>query len=166
MDLSFRIATEEDLPALVCLYKSGVESMQKAGIDQWDEDYPSAHTITEDVKNGDLHLCMREGEIAAAFALNREVEEEYETAHWEKPDAHFIAMHRLCVSPNFQRQGIGRSCMLEIERYALGNGFNAIRLDTFSGNIKAIPMYKSLGFKEVGEAFWRKGRFIIFEKNL
>ncbi len=166
MNLFFRLAIKEDLPLLFDLYKRGIEEMQMAGIDQWDEEYPNAHTITEDVERGDLHLCICEGEIAASFALNREVEEEYETANWEKPDANFIAMHRLCVSPDFQRRGIGRACMQEIDRFALDNGYNAVRLDTFSGNTKALPMYESLGFKSVGEAFWRKGRFIIFEKNL
>ncbi len=166
MNLNFRFATREDLPILFTLYKSGIEGMQKAGIDQWDNEYPNAQTIEEDVTNGDLHVCICEGKISAAFALNRLVDEEYNTTAWEKPDANFIAMHRLCVSPDFQRMGIGKACMLEIERFALENGYNAIRLDTFSKNIKAIPMYESLGFKAVGEAFWRKGRFIIFEKNL
>lgn len=166
MNLSFRLAKKEDLPVLFDLYKRGIEGMQKAGIDQWDKNYPNEQTITEDVECGDLHLCICEGEIAAAFALNREVEEEYETANWEKPEAYFIAMHRLCVSPDFQRRGIGRACMLEIERFAKENGYDAIRLDTFSKNTKALPMYESLGFREVGEAFWRKGRFIILEKNL
>lgn len=166
MNLSFRFANKEDLPVLFDLYKRGIEGMQKAGIDQWDNEYPNTQTITDDVENCDLHLCICDGEIAAAFALNREVEEEYKTASWEKPKAHFIAMHRLCVSPGLERRGIGRACMLEIERFAKENGFDAIRLDTFSKNTKALPMYESLGFKAVGEAFWSKGRFIIFEKNL
>ncbi len=166
MNINFRLGAMDDLPIIIDLYRRGVEGMQKAGIDQWDKTYPNAQTIEEDVKNGDLHICVCDGKISAAFALNTLVDEEYETASWQNPDANWIAMHRLCVNPDFQRMGIGRACMQEIERYALKNGYNAIRLDTFSKNTKALPMYESLGFKAVGEAFWRKGRFIIFEKNL
>ena len=166
MNINFRFAKTDDLSAIVDVYKSGIQGMLDAGIKQWDKTYPNAQTIEEDVRNGDLHLCICDGKIAAAFALNRKVEPDYETTKWQKPEANWIAMHRLCVNPDFQRMGIGRACMQEIERFAQENGCNAIHLDTFSENMKALSLYRSLGFIEVGEAFWRKGRFIIFEKNL
>ena len=162
----FRLAENKDVPEIVNLYKRGVESMLKAGIFQWDETYPSEEIITEDVAKSQLHLCICDGKIAAAFALNTEIEEDYKNASWENPDANFIAMHRLCVSPDFHRRGIGSACMTEIERFAKENGYESIWLDTFSGNHKALALYDKLGFKRVGEMFWSRGRFINFEKVL
>lgn len=164
--MHFRLAENKDIPEILDVYKKGVNSMRRAGIFQWDETYPSLEIITNDVKNGELHLCICEDRIAAAFALNCNVEEDYKNASWEKPDAKFIAMHRLCVSPDFHRKGIGSACMKEIERFAKEKGYEAIWLDTFSGNHKALALYDKLGFKRVGEMFWQRGRFINFEKVL
>ncbi len=162
----FRKAKTEDFNELLSLYKKGVASMKAAGIEQWDENYPSDSIIKEDIRNSHLYVAILDGEIAAVFSLNKNIDEEYKTAAWKNPDADYIAMHRLCVNPDLHRQGIGSACMTEIERIAREQGHNSVWLDTFSGNPKAMAMYEKLGFHQVGEAFWEKGRFVIFEKNL
>ena len=52
------------------------------------------------------------------------------------------------------------------ENKAREDGFESIHLDTFSGNPKALALYHKLGFIDVGEAFWARGRFVIMEKKL
>ncbi len=164
--IRFRLAENIDFPEILALYKSGVASMRAAGIEQWDENYPNESIIKEDIRNSHLYVAVLDGRIAAAFALNKHIDEEYKTAAWNNPEADYIAMHRLCVNPEFHRRGIGTACMAEIERIAKAKGHNSVWLDTFSGNPKSLSMYEKIGFHQVGEAFWEKGRFIIFEKNL
>ena len=75
-------------------------------------------------------------------------------------------IHRLCVNPAFQNDGIGRSTMKWIEDVVSAKGIQAIRLDTFCENPIAIRLYESLGYQKVGYVHWRKGKFVLMEKLL
>lgn len=75
-------------------------------------------------------------------------------------------MHRLCVNPVFQNQGIARRTMEHIEQEAAAKGIQAIRLDVFSQNPHALKLYRNRGFEEVGTTQWRKGLFYLMEKYL
>lgn len=166
MELRFRKATIDDLECILEIYRAGVANMQQTGIDQWDETYPAEKDVRLDISRSDLYLCMCDGEIAAVYAVNTIVDPEYNDADWQYPDIPWCAMHRLCVSPDFHRRGIATAVMKNIESQALSEGFGAVHLDTFSGNHRALGVYQKLGYKEVGEAHWAKGRFVIMEKKI
>lgn len=166
MELVFRKAETKELDTVLGLYSLATENMIREGIDQWDEVYPSTELITEDISRGELVVGVSEGEIVCAYVVNDEEEPEYMTAPWEYPNVKSCAMHRLCVSPNHHRKGIAQSAMMNILKDAKENGCETVHLDTFSGNFKALAMYKKIGFKPVLEVEWRKGRFIIMEKKL
>lgn len=166
MNLSFRKATSADFDAVLTVYKDGVRSMLESGINQWDDTYPNAEIINNDISKEELYVCLCDGVICAAYVLNCQVDEDYATGNWQYPDSNWIAMHRLCVSPLYHRKGIASACMRNIEETALVLGYDAIHLDTFSGNPKAFSLYKKLGYHEVGDMFWSRGRFVLFEKKL
>ncbi|MBQ8001155.1 MAG: GNAT family N-acetyltransferase [Ruminococcus sp.] len=166
MNLTFRKATIDDLFEIQTLYKNVVAHMQSSGIDQWDEVYPTKDDFIQDIARGEMTLCLSDGKVAAAFTVNTCADEEYFHNDWQYPDAKWCVVHRLCVSPHLQHSGIATQVMEYVEKTALSEGFEAIHLDTFSGNPKALALYHKLGFADVGEAYWRKGRFIIMEKKL
>ena len=73
---------------------------------------------------------------------------------------------RLCVHPDFQNNGIGKITMEYIESKLSKAGIESIRLDAFNKNSYALKLYKNLGYKIVGYADWRMGRFYLMEKFL
>jgi len=62
---------------------------------------------------------------------------------------HRADIKKLLVHPDFQRRGIGRQLMTEIERIALELGRTLLTLDTRTGD-KGENLYTSLGFKIAG----------------
>lgn len=56
--------------------------------------------------------------------------------------------------------------MIHIENELRKKNIETIRLDAFSENIYAIKMYEKLGYVNVGEANWRKGKFYLLEKKI
>ena len=56
--------------------------------------------------------------------------------------------------------------MIHIENELKNKNIETIRLDAFSENIYAIKMYEKLGYVNVGEANWRKGKFYLLEKKI
>ncbi len=62
---------------------------------------------------------------------------------------HRADIKKLLVHPDFQRRGIGRRLMTEIEKVAQRLGRSLLTLDTRSGD-KGEPLYLSLGFIVAG----------------
>ena len=81
-------------------------------------------------------------------------------------DANYYVIHRLCVSSHFQKQGIGTRTVQHIEEQAKNIGAETIRLDAFTLNPHALKLYEKLGYREVGIANFRKGKFYLMEKKL
>ena len=166
MNLIYRLAAIEDLDSIELLVKKAVIQMRRQGIDQWDQYYPLREDFAEDIEKSQLFVGMAEQEIAVIYTLNQEYNKEYETASWSQPDKSFLIVHRLCVHPRFQHQGIARHTMEEIERTAALHGAQAIRLDVYSKNPYALKLYQDCGYQKVGTVTWRKGLFYFMERCL
>ena len=166
MKLNFRKATYDDLPQILKLYKAVVENMISSGIYQWSDEYPNKAVLSEDIEKGELIIGLSDNSIISAFVMNEFADEDYYRADWQYPHLSWCVIHRLCVSPAIHRQGVATSVMEYAQNLAAEQGYEAIHLDTFSGNPKALNLYHKLGFTDVGEAYWERGRFIIMEKKL
>lgn len=166
MNINFRKATKEDLPQVLELYKAVVENMLSCGILQWSDEYPNKEVLSSDIDRGELILGLNKKQIVSAFVMNCDADPDYYSADWQYPNAKWCVVHRLCVSPSFHRKGLATQVMEYVEQTAKEEGFEAIHLDTFSGNPKALNLYHKLGFVDVGESFWARGRFVIMEKKL
>jgi GNAT superfamily N-acetyltransferase len=164
--IHMRPATLEDMPAVYALFKGAIDRMNQTGILQWDEIYPAPANLNADLAAGQLYVAEIDGgAVAAAVALSEDCHPDYQTAAWQGGEPCLI-VHRLCVSPDYQGQGIARAVMLWVEKWAKANGYADIRLDAFSQNPYALRMYDRLGYVKRGEALWRKGLFYLMEKPL
>lgn len=69
------------------------------------------------------------------------------TKHWVTNDASYVKL--LNVHPKFRGRGIGTALLKEAISRTIKAGLNRIDLHTWSGNERAIRLYKKLGFKWV-----------------
>ena len=166
MKLTFKKAENSDLPEVLLLYKSVVKNMIDSGINQWSDEYPNKEVLSADIEKGELILAVSEDKICGAFVMNEFADEDYYKADWQYPDLRWCVIHRLCVNPEIHRCGLATKMMEYAETSAKSQGYGSIHLDTFSGNPKALALYHKLGFTDVGETFWARGRFVIMEKKL
>ena len=164
MILQYRKATLYDLEEINSLITQAVDVLIKNGILQWDEIYPTEEDFRMDINNDQLYVGLADEQIAVVYALNQECEEEYQNGRWKYPDKPYYVVHRLCVHPDFQNQGIARHTLLHIEAELSKMNIHAIRLDAFSDNPFSLKLYDSLDYSRVGYADWRKGRFYLMEK--
>ena len=126
--------------------------------------------LNENASRSESAVSLQEqnndGEIVAAIVVNQKQEPEYQDGNWSNDSLLTAVIHRLCVKPKFQGRGIASTVMRYAENNLKKEKYNDIRLDAFSENPYAIKLYKSLNYKEAGEIYFRKGRFILFEKVL
>ncbi len=165
-EMEFRLGKLTDLDEICELVKLAIKNMDGQGILQWDELYPMREDFEEDVKKQELYICILDKKIVAIYVLNQECDEDYASGRWKYPDASYIVLHRLCVNPSVQNQGIATKVIRHIFAQVNEMKIESIRLDAFSSNPYALRMYDKLGFEIVGEVEFRKGRFYLMEKKI
>jgi ribosomal protein S18 acetylase RimI-like enzyme len=161
-----RKAEISDLENIMLMYKSCVAGMVENGIDQWDETYPNTEIISEDLNVGTYYVSEMDGTIIAGINIDQNQDNTYLAIDWEDISNSFLVVHRLGVKEEFWNDGIGKSLMLFTENLVTEKGLNSIRLDTYSGNPKAMEFYRRLGYRELGVINLKpnKNEYYCFEK--
>lgn len=140
--------------------------MENDNIHQWDEIYPDKDILKEDIIKNQMYTGRIDNKIAVCFVLSEECDEEYKNGKWKYPESRFNVIHRLCVNPSFQNQGIAAKTLEYIENLSKSEGYDSIRLDCFTQNPYSRKLYDKTGYSVTGYADWRKGRFELREKKL
>ncbi len=164
--ISFRRANSEDLDEIAVLVDCAIKRMEREGILQWDDLYPTRQDFEEDIAKGILDIGLISGKIAVVYAVSEEYDEQYRNGKWRYENSVFKVVHRLCVHPDFQNRGVAGEALDRIEKTAAAEGTECIRLDVYSKNPYALKLYESKGYVKVGEANWRKGLFCLMEKRI
>ena len=166
MEISYRVASIDDLDDIFQLVENAVKQMEHDNIHQWDSIYPTKEDFSNDIRKNELYIGIINEKIVVVYAINKECDEQYKNGEWQYIGDKFNIIHRLCVSPNFQKKGIAQTTLLHIEVELLSLGAKAIRLDVFCDNPYALKLYSNNGYHRVGIANWRKGKFLLMEKLL
>ena len=115
------------------------------GLGPWDDDF-------DDIKTkGQFLVVLVDGKIVAYGG-------------YEIEDDTTARVRRLGVHPAYQRRGLGRSLLSEIENHSRHRGIHRLTVDTSIGQVAARGLYKACGFQEVD---WLKiggVDCILFEK--
>lgn len=124
MKLNYRRATTKDIPLLITLEKSAVNSRTYSGTFKESE-------WLEEIKNGPVYIIEKDGE--AVGDIMYEIQSE---------DHAYI--DKVLVVPTFQGQGVARNAI----KYILHEIGEVKRIDlvTHPDNYKAIKLYESFGF--------------------
>lgn len=144
----------EELDAILELTRACGRHMRENGIDQWDANYPDRESLQRDIASKTL-FAYRENDIVLGIVVLNEIQDpEYAEIQWSTTTSdRNIMVHRLAVSPEHQGKGIARKIMDFAEDWAAQQGYDAIRLDTFSQNPRNQRFYKNRGYLELGSVF-------------
>ena len=123
------------------------------GILQWDDAYPTRVLVEADVRRGGLYVLEDAAQCVGCVTLDDAQEEAYRSVGWAGPEPALV-VHRLCVDPAAQGQGRAHQLMDFVERRAVQGGYASVRLDAYSGNPRALGLYRRRGYREAGEVFF------------
>jgi GNAT superfamily N-acetyltransferase len=164
--LSIRLAADRDLAAVGQILRDCVAAMRRAGIEQWDDIYPTDAHLAADIDARSLYVASTEsGAVVGTVVLNEYQDPEYAAVAW-LAHARPLVVHRVMVAPASQGQGIAQRLMVFAEQHARTLGYESIRLDAFTLNPRALRLYERLGYDARGTVRLRKGIFLCFEKLL
>ena len=161
-----RKANKTDLDNIMLMYKSCVKGMLANDIDQWDTTYPNAGVIMEDLIAQTYFVAEENSIIIGGINIDQNQDKTYLEIDWEDKSNSFLVVHRLGVKEEFWEKKIGKKLMIFAENLVIEKRLKSIRLDTYSGNPKAMEFYRRLSYRELGSINLKpnKNEYYCFEK--
>jgi GNAT superfamily N-acetyltransferase len=161
-----RKAAKKDIEKIMKMYKSCISAMLEIGIDQWDVSYPNVEIITSDINAKTFYIAEINAQIIGGINIDQNQDKAYLDINWQDISNSFLVVHRLAVRKEFWNKSIGKRLMLFAEKLTIEKGLRSVRLDTYSGNPKAMQFYIKLGYKQLGKIDLKanKDKYHCFEK--
>lgn len=168
-----RWARADEADQVLDFYTRMIDGMRGTEFDVcWEHDvHPSSAFLRASADAGEVYVgLVEDGEgatcIASAMVLNGEGDAGYESVSWHvaaAPDE-VLVVHVLGTLPAYHGRGFARAMMEACIDVARAAGKRAVRLDTFTTNVRAQSLYESCGFANCGvcEGFYdRLGRSAV-----
>jgi ribosomal protein S18 acetylase RimI-like enzyme len=166
--MRIRLATEDDLPALMQLLRRVVPLMRASGNLQWDDNYPNEAVFQRDIDLSQLWVAEVDAGIAGVAAVTMDQEPDYAQVGWDIKEP-AVVVHRLAVDPAFRGLGAAGALMQKAEEVAIERAITVLRVDTNTQNEATQRLFPKLGYLLAGEitlAFRPGLRFLCYEKRL
>lgn len=151
-----RIATKDDIDAILEVTQQCARHLIAKGVFQWNEHYPDRQTFASDVLHKELYVIEIEKEIVGCIIISSMMDEVYKTIKWLTQNKDIVYIHRLAIHPKYQGKGYARQLMAYAERTAKETHHNSIRLDTFSQNARNQMFYEQRGYKRLQSVYFPK----------
>jgi ribosomal protein S18 acetylase RimI-like enzyme len=157
-DYNFSLASREDIPAILSLYRSLVGMPGCT----WDDEYPSRETAEQDSARQALYVLKKGGNVVAVASVG--AFDELADLQWKPHNPCELA--RIGVSPNLQNQGIGTMILRHVMEAAKAKGFDGIRMLVSKTNHPALALYEKNGFERCGETYRFDHDFYCYQIQL
>ena len=149
--MEIRLAFPNEVNAVMKVIEDAKKTLAKAGSDQWQNDYPNADIIIDDIISGQAYVALEEGELLAYAAVTKSPEKAYEAIYdgnWEGKEAEYLVFHRIAVASDVQGKGVAQTFL---EGLIEGFDYLDFRSDTHDQNKVMQHIFEKLGFKQVGK---------------
>ena len=149
--MEIRLAFPNEVDAVMKVIEDARKTLAKAGSDQWQNGYPDADTIIEDIISGQAYVALDEGDLLAYAAVTKSPESAYEAIYegkWQGGETEYLVFHRIAVAADVQGQGVAQTFL---EGLIEGFDYLDFRSDTHAKNKAMQHIFEKLGFKQVGK---------------
>jgi GNAT superfamily N-acetyltransferase len=162
MALSFRFATESDIPALLKLRLAvDADQARRFGKNRWSTTI-NEKSVARGVRSSRVLLARRDRRIIGTLRMETKKPWAIDLKYFT-PVAKAVYLHDVDVDPRLQRSGIGRQLIERAKAVAREWPVEAIRLDAYDGLSGGGSFYRKCGFTEVGRAVYRGVPLVYFE---
>ncbi|WP_338597739.1 GNAT family N-acetyltransferase [Clostridium baratii] len=165
--MKLRKSVNEDINNIMQIIDEAKEALKEQGIDQWQNGYPNADVIRNDILNNDSYVFIKNNEIVATSAVSFDGEKTYDKIYdgnWISNDE-FAVIHRIAISNKYKGTGIASEIIKMIENICLDKNVHSIKVDTHEFNMPMQKLLKKNDFKYCGVIYLEdKSKRVAFEK--
>ena len=163
MRLKLQPAEVEDAEAIAALRNAvSYDLTFKHGKGWWTHHSTTAGVIF-DLRNAQLYVALHRDEVVASLVLSTKKPWSIDLKYFSKAKRP-LYLTSMVVTPELQRQGLGRACLAEVVTLSRRAKAGAIFLDVYDHPAAgAGPFYAKGGFRECGRAKYRSVPLIYYE---
>ena len=161
--VTLELAAPDDAAAIARLRSDvAAELTRRYGIGHW------SAQVTEDgvlrsMQSSRIYIARHGEAIVGTLRLATKKPWAIDPAYFSQTP-HPLYLTDMAVSPDVQRQGIGRRCLEDADEMARQWPSDAIRLDAYDADAGAGGFYAKCGYRNVGRAVYRGVPLLYFEK--
>lgn len=164
----FRKTRVEDIPEIMVMIDQAKAYMKENGINQWQNGYPNAQSIQNDIDHDYSYVMEADGKVVGTMAVIFDGEPTYDKIYegaWKTTEEPYAAVHRVAVDAQCKGKGIAGAMIDEVVKICRGRGVRSIKNDTHRDNKSMQRMQAKAGFEYCGIIYLEDGaERIAFEK--
>ncbi|MEO6993822.1 MAG: GNAT family N-acetyltransferase [Lacunisphaera sp.] len=166
MQVKLQAATTEDAESIAALRNAISDDLTfKHGRGPWTA-YRTTAAVLADLRNARLVVALHRGEVIASLKLSIAKLPAIDLGHFPKVTRPCY-LSAIAVSPELQRQGIGRACLAQAAVLARREKADAIFLEAFDHPTAGVgPFFSKCGYRETGRATHRGIALVYYETSL
>jgi GNAT superfamily N-acetyltransferase len=167
--MKIQLSTFEDIPAIIAIINDAKEYLASQKIDQWQNGYPNAEQVANDIKNNESYVVVNdENEVIATamFTTNPEPTYKIIDGNWNiDENEKYGVVHRMAIKKEFRKFGLATFMFHEFHMQLLQKNIKSLKIDTHEKNLGMQALIKKLGYTYCGIIYTNyHAKRLAFEK--
>jgi GNAT superfamily N-acetyltransferase len=167
--MKIQLSTFEDIPAIIAIINDAKEYLASQKIDQWQNGYPNAEQVANDIKNNESYVVVNdENEVIATamFTTNPEPTYKIIDGNWNiDENEKYGVVHRMAIKKEFRKFGLATFMFHEFHMQLLEKKIKSLKIDTHEKNLGMQALIKKLGYTYCGIIYTNyHAKRVAFEK--
>ncbi|HHX61283.1 MAG TPA: GNAT family N-acetyltransferase [Epulopiscium sp.] len=165
--MEFKIATKENVHAIMEIIQKAQTYLKEQGINQWQNNYPNSETINNDIQNNNGYILIKDNVIIGTVAVIVGPDKTYKSIYngeWIT-DGKYTVIHRMAVNPDYHGLGLATKIIKQVEEMCKSKGIPSMKVDTHKENRLMQKVLLKSGFIYCGIIYLEDGNErMAFEK--
>lgn len=168
--MKIRLSKIEDIPQIMEIIKDAKALLKSLEIDQWQNGYPNAEQVENDIHNKESYVVFNDdGKIVATSMFTSRKEPTYKkviAGNWiVNEDEAYGVIHRMAIKKEFRKFGLATFMFHEFHLQLLEKNIKSLKIDTHEENIGMQSLIKKLGYTYCGIIYTSyNAKRLAFEK--
>lgn len=167
--MKIQLTTLKEVPIILEIIEDAKTYLASQNIDQWQNGYPDAAQIENDILNGESFVVINdENQVMATsmFSTNKEPTYKIIEGNWIiNEDEIYGVIHRMAIKKEFRKFGLATLLFNEFHLQLVEKNIKSLKIDTHEDNLGMQSLIKKLGYTYCGIIYTNYGdKRLAFEK--
>ena len=167
--MKLQLSKTEDIPKIMEIIDDAKKYLASQKIDQWQNGYPNAEQIENDIKNNESYVLVNDNnEVIATsmFTTNAEPTYKFIDGNWLVNESEpYGVIHRMAIKKEYLKFGLATLMFHEFQLQLEEQAIKSLKIDTHEENIGMQSLLKKLGYQYCGIIYTNyDAKRLAFEK--
>ena len=168
--MKIKLSTLENIPEIMTIIKDAKELLASLKIDQWQNGYPNAAQVEQDILKGESYVVLSdENQVIATSMFTTNKEPTYqiiEEGSWKVDESKdYGVVHRMAIKKEYRKQGLATLLFDEFHQQLKSKNIQSLKIDTHEENLGMQALIKKIGYQYCGIIYTNYGaKRLAFEK--